>query len=313
MDFQETRSLFLLRCTVFSAVLLILLPAVALALKNGDLVVIQRNADLRVSGKVVGKVIAGEVLRVHGVRGEWVEVGDQTRGWVRTDNVLGEQAGLEHIGQLIEATPDDAKLWITRARMRMSLEGVREPELSQRLAAAEADLSEARQRAPGNAEVPYQEAHIALRRSEFDRALTKLDEAIALDPKDARLFAERARLHMRRGNRAEAMPDFEQVVSLKQADAAMYNYLAWWYATSTDSAVRNGKTAVKYATKACELTHYNNYAFVDTLAAAHAEDSDFPNAIRWQDEAIRICNDPVVKPSLEARLKQYRLDQPFRE
>lgn len=295
------------------AVLIALMPASALALKSGDVVVIKQDADLKISGKVVGKVKAGEVSRVHGVRGVWVEIGDKTRGWVRTDNVLSQEAALEHVGTLLKSKPEDAGLWITRARMRLSLQGVQEPELSERLAAAEADLAEARQRAPKNAEVPYYEALIALRRNEADEAMAKLDEAIALDPKDARWVAERGRQHLTRGERAKAMQDFEQVVSLKQADAAMYNNLAWWYATSNDSAVRDGKQAVKYATEACEVTHYDNYAFVATLAAAYAEDADFPNAIRWQEEAIRICNDPTVKPSLEERLKQYRLNQPYRE
>lgn len=294
-------------------ILVVVASTPALALKPGDVVVVKQDAEMKVSGKVVGKVKAGEMWRVHGVRGAWVEVGEQTRGWVRTDNVLSEQDALDHVTKLIEEMPGDASLWITRARMRMSTQGLREPERSRRLESAEADLAEARKQAPANAEVRYYGALIELRRNEIDTALAKLGEAIELDPKDARFFAERGRLLSQRFRKAEAMQDFEQVVALKQADALIYNNLAWWYATSTDSAVRDGAKAVKYATEACEMTHYNNFGYVDTLAAACAEAGDFPGAIRWQEEAIKICNDPTEKPRCEARLKQYRLNQPYRE
>jgi tetratricopeptide (TPR) repeat protein len=297
----------------FMAAVFALPPTVALAIKSGDVVVIKQDADMKVSGKVVGRVKAGEMWKVHGVRGAWVEVGEKTKGWVRTDNVLGEQAALEHVSKLIDEEPGEAKLWITRARMRMSTQGLRGEELSQRLKAAEADLREARKQAPANGEVRYYQALIELRRSELDEALTKLNEAIDLNDKDARFFAERARLLMRNNRETEAMQDLEQVVALKAADAWTYNALAWRYATDYDSTVRDGAKAVKYATEACELTHYNNFAIVDTLAAACAEANDFPGAIRWQTEAIRICNDPGQKRSLEAKLKQYRLNQPYRE
>ena len=289
------------------------LPTSALAIKSGDVVVIKQDADMKVSGKVVGKVKAGEMWKVHGVRGAWVEVGEKTKGWVRTDNVLGEQEALEHVSKLIEEEPGEAKLWITRARMRMSTQGLRGEELSQRLDAADADLREAKKQAPANGEVRYYLAMIELRRNEPDDALAKLNEAIDLNDKDARFFAERARLLLRSNRETEAMQDLEQVVTLKAADAWTYNALAWRYATDYDSSVRDGAKAVKYATEACDLTHYNNYAYVDTLAAACAEASDFPGAIRWQTEAIRICNDPTQKRGLEEKLKQYRLNQPYRE
>jgi tetratricopeptide (TPR) repeat protein len=302
-----------MKTIVLIAALATLLPTVALAVKTGDVVVIKQDADMKVSGKVVGKVKAGEMWRVHGVRGAWVEVGEKTKGWVRTDNVLGEQEALEHVSKLIDEEPGEAKLWITRARMRMSTQGMRGEELLQRLQAAEADLREAQKQAPANGEVRYYQAQIDLRRNDVDSALTRLNEAIELSDKDARFFIDRGRLLLQQGRKREAMQDMEQVVTLKSADAWTYNNLAWWYATDYDSSVRDGAKAVKYATEACELTHYNNYAFVDTLAAACAEANDFPGAERWQNEAIKICNDPAQKRALEGRLKQYQLNQPYRE
>jgi tetratricopeptide (TPR) repeat protein len=296
-----------------AVVVLFLSPSLVWAVKPGDVIVIKQDAPLKVSGKVVGSVKSGEMLHVQSVRGAWVEVGEQTRGWVRTDNVLGQQESLEHIAKLLDDKPNDPALWITRAKMNLSTRGIREPELSRRLQAAENDLLEAARRAPANAEVRYYQAVIAVRRSQFDDALKKLGEAIELDSKDARFYAERGRLLQSQFRIVDAAEDYEQVVALGKANANMYNDLAWWYSTSNDSSLRDGVTAVKYATQACELTHYNNFMYVDTLAAACAEANDFPNAIHWQEEAIKICNDPTEKPACEARLKQYRLDQAYRD
>jgi tetratricopeptide (TPR) repeat protein len=240
-----------------------------------------------------------------------VQVGEDPRGWVRLDNVLTEQESLNHINDQIAAKPDDVNLRITRARMKLSAQGGRGSD--ERIDDAEEDLREALRRSPTNAEAHYYLAQVNLRRNDVNEALRELSKAIELNDKDARFFAERARLLLARNQKAEAMEDYEQVVSLKAADANTYNNLAWWYATSPDSTIRDGKKAVKYATEACELTHYNNFAYVDTLAAAYAEINDFPSAMRWQDEAIKVCNDPIQKRQCEERLKQYRLNQPYRE
>jgi Flp pilus assembly protein TadD len=296
-----------------SALLLLAFATPAWAVKRGDVVVIRQDADLKISGKVVGKVKAGDVSRVHSVRGAWVEVGETPRGWVRTDNVLTEDEGLAHVTELLDKDPKDATLLITRARMHLSLASGGEPELSQRLKSAESDLREAQRRSPENADVRYYQAQVELRRNDAEAALRKLNEAIDLNTKDGRYFAERGRLLERKQDRAGSLQDYEKAADLGAADAYMFNNLAWSYATSTDSAKRDGTKAVKYATRACELTHYDNYMYVDTLAAACAEDSDFPSAIRWQKEAIRICNDPIEKRRCEERLKMYQLNQPYRE
>lgn len=303
-----------LRRPIGNVLLLFLFAATpALAIKTGDIVVIKQDADMKVSGKVVGKVKAGEMWKVHGVRGAWVEVGEKSKGWVRTDNVLSEEAALEHVSKLIEENPGEAKYWIARARMRMSTLGLANSERSQQFDAAEADLREARKQAPASGEVRYYQALIALRRQQLDDALTNLNEAIDLNDKDARFFSARAGLLQQQGKQKEAMQDWEKVVSLEAADALTYNNLAWWYATDYDSSVRDGAKAVKYATEACELTHYNNYMYVDTLAAAYAETGDFASAERWQEEAIKLCSNSTQKKELEDRLKQYQLKQPYRQ
>jgi tetratricopeptide (TPR) repeat protein len=290
---------------VSSLLVLLLLTAPAWAVKKGDVVVIQDDAPLKVSGQVVGSVNAGDVLRVHAVRGAWVEVGEETRGWVRLTNVSSQQDALDRFSKLISERPADASLRLTRGQMFLS---------SDKLAAAEADFTAALDAEPMNAEAHYYLALLALKRKNSREALSRLDKAIELRDSDPRFFVERGRLRQEKNDIPGATEDFERVIELEAADALLYNLVAWWYATHPDGARRDAKKAVEYATKACELTHFDNWAFVDTLAAAYAEDGDFTNAVKYQEMAIRLCSDRYSrKYELEQRLKKYLLNEPYRE
>ncbi|MGA2656464.1 MAG: hypothetical protein ABSH34_02990 [Verrucomicrobiota bacterium] len=52
-------------------------------------------------------------------------------------------------------------------------------------------------------------------------------------------------------------------------------------------SVRHGQEAVAAATKACELAHWKEWSWVDTLAAACAEAGDFNRAIEFEEQALR--------------------------
>ena len=66
------------------------------------------------------------------------------------------------------------------------------------------------------------------------------------------------------------------------------------------------------ATKVCESTDWKQYLWLDTLAAAHAENGEFDEAQKWQLKAIDLA--PAhEKAELHARLELYKTGQPFRE
>jgi hypothetical protein len=93
-----------------------------------------------------------------------------------------------------------------------------------------------------------------------------------------------------------------------------YNLLAWIEATSADSSLRDGKEAVSLATKACELTRWSQWSWIDTLAAAHAESADFQHAIQYQEQALRTGNPPESEEkAMRERLALYKQSQPYRE
>ena len=116
------------------------------------------------------------------------------------------------------------------------------------------------------------------------------------------------------GQHANYVETLRQAILLDGKDAWCYNQLAWVQATCSDASVRNGKEAVAAATKACELTGWRNWQFVDTLAAACAEAGDFKRAVELQEQALR-TGAPIrsEQKAMQERVRLYKQSQPFRE
>ena len=83
-------------------------------------------------------------------------------------------------------------------------------------------------------------------------------------------------------------------------------------ATSPDSKLRDGERSLKLAKRACEVTEYKEAHILSTLAAACAENGDFPEAIRWSTEAVALGNRNVDE-QLAKELKSYEAGKPWRE
>jgi tetratricopeptide (TPR) repeat protein len=213
-------------------------------------------------------------------------------------------------------------------------------------AAAIADFSEAIRLAPEDPAAYIQRGYAHHERREADRAIEDFTTAISLKPDSGRAYFARALVHRRRGDFASALADATAAIehnprsdaslNLRAAihhqmgdfaaaladhraardidpdDAATLNHLAWLQATCPQDDIRDGQAAVRDAQRACELTAHHIAGYLDTLAAAHAEAGQFDDAIRWQEKAIELVEDPK-KPDYESRLALYRAGKPYRE
>jgi hypothetical protein len=90
--------------------------------------------------------------------------------------------------------------------------------------------------------------------------------------------------------------------------------LAWLLATCPDDQIRDGKNAVTLATKACDLSKWEKYEYVDTLAAAYAETGDFEQAVKYQKQAASMDGIPEDnRTNVQKRIELYLQHKPYRK
>jgi tetratricopeptide (TPR) repeat protein len=150
--------------------------------------------------------------------------------------------------------------------------------------------------------------------NQYDLAIADLSEAIRIAPNEKRLLNYRGWAWTKKKDFAKAMADYEEAIRCDPEDRSSLNNAAWLKATCPDQRFRNGRQAVELATKANDFLVEDSFAWLDTLAAAHAEAGDFDAAVRIQAQAIEMNpkDEEFVKGAKE-RLALYENHKPYRE
>ena len=124
---------------------------------------------------------------------------------------------------------------------------------------------------------------------------------------------ELGQVYLKQRRFADAMEAFRE--SADQGDADAENGLAWLLATCPNPGIRNGKKAVAYAQSFMAAGKGNDCTFLDTLAAAYAEDGQFTNAVSAEEKAIQLLGtgDKRYAEEFSSRLQLYQNDLPYHQ
>jgi tetratricopeptide (TPR) repeat protein len=143
--------------------------------------------------------------------------------------------------------------------------------------------------------------------------LADYSEALRLDPGRAAAYINRGVAWAARGEYDRALADYSEALRLDPRYADAYNNRAWLWATCPVAKHRDGKRAVASATRACELSGWNEADHIGTLAAASAEAGDFDAAVKWQSQANELYDDAGYEKNGDQRLRLYWEKRPYRE
>jgi len=177
-----------------------------------------------------------------------------------------------------------------------------------------ADLNEAEKYLPGDYVIYEIRGYCYDSRVNADKCLKDFNKAIELNPADVTALYGRAGVYSQTGSCMDAIQDFEKVIRLRPQAVGAYNLLAWLLATCPDDALRDGKRAVELATRACDMSQWTNYAYVDTLAAAYAETGDFDSAVKYQKQAAGMTDVPADnRTNVQNRIELYLKHEPYRK
>lgn len=153
------------------------------------------------------------------------------------------------------------------------------------------------------------------RRNEIDKAFRDWNRVTELNANQVEAYLGRSHAYLQQKDHVKAAEEMAKMAQLesKHPDDA-FNSLAWLQATCPDKRARNGIAAVQAATKACEMTKWNNEAYIDTLAAAYSEVGDFDKAMKFQQHAMQMtAQDSQDWPEMKKRFRLYQEHKPYRE
>ena len=119
-------------------------------------------------------------------------------------------------------------------------------------------------------------------------------------------------VQFRQGKFVEAAAHCNEAIRLDPGYAESLNNRTMMLAACPEAKYRDGQRAVESATRACELTVWQQPGHLDTLAAAYAEAGDFDAAVAWQTRAIGFLKDETKQDDYRSRLVLYQAKKPYR-
>jgi tetratricopeptide (TPR) repeat protein len=181
-------------------------------------------------------------------------------------------------------------------------------------AEAEAEYTAALQLKPDDAVIRTALA-FAAQQVENEENRTNLNNGL-MDQLPPEVHVQIAVMQAKQGKFQNAVGHYLEALRLKPDAPEVLNNLAWLLATCPDAPVRDGAQAVKYAERACKLTHYKQTIMVGTLAAAYAEAGRFDEAISMAEKACTLAAAAGEQGLLQKNqelLALYQKHQPYHE
>src|SRR5262249_39679818 len=108
------------------------------------------------------------------------------------------------------------------------------------------------------AQLTFRQGMAALDQQDYDEAIRLLSRSLK-DYKAPAAYSARGLAYYHKKEYARAIGDYGEAIRLDRNDALTLNNLAWVLGTCPDDKVRDGKRAVEYATRACELSRWNRF------------------------------------------------------
>jgi tetratricopeptide (TPR) repeat protein len=179
---------------------------------------------------------------------------------------------------------------------------------------AQAEFNKAIELDPKHPDAYAAYASLFLLRGKSKVAISILDQAIEADPQNPESRGNRAIVFLSMGKYDKALDDLGEVIRFAPNSARALRERAWILVTCPDAKIRNVDEALASATRACELTGWNEPQTLMTLAAACSESGDFAGAIEWQQKAFELLPEKSPERREYRRLlERYRASKPFRQ
>jgi Flp pilus assembly protein TadD len=169
---------------------------------------------------------------------------------------------------------------------------------------------------PNNPEVHRSLAQALAQEGNLTEAIVHWEKALELQPEDVTARDSLGAVLAQQGRLAEAVAQWQQSLQYDSDDGNALSNLGWVLSTAPEDSMRNGPQALEFARRASQMAQDNNPMILRTLAAAYAENGQFPEAIDVASRGVQIALDqenPAVAEELRRNLTLYRAKTPLRD
>jgi tetratricopeptide (TPR) repeat protein len=213
---------------------------------------------------------------------------------------------VEQFSKVLELNPDNSA-----ARLQLGVLRARQGKYDDAVAA----FSEVLRRDPENISAHNNLGNVLTLQGKQEEAVKHFEKAVQINPHHAGAHNNLALAYKKLGRTADAIAQYREAIRLNPEQAEALNNLAWTLATDPNPEYRNGAEAVQLATRACELTRYQNPVALATIAAAYAETGHFPEAVSFAEQAIEIAksSQSPLTTRLQNMLGSFQARQAYRE
>jgi tetratricopeptide (TPR) repeat protein len=140
-----------------------------------------------------------------------------------------------------------------------------------------------------NAETHYNLGNAFLRKRQLDDAIAHYRKAVEILPDYAEAHSNLGIAFQLQGRSVEAIDEYERTLGIAPQSLPTRNNLARLLATCPDLSLRNGARAVQVAQEAVQLSDGGDPTIFRTLAAAYAENNQFPEAVAAAERALQLA------------------------
>jgi len=150
----------------------------------------------------------------------------------------------------------------------------------------------------------------------LDKAIAQFEKCLSMAPDFAEAHHDLANALRRKGRYRDAIAHYESALRIDPQSVLTMNNLGWILATCAEPSVRNGARAVEVAARAELLSGGGDPLILHTLAAAYAENGQFPQAIETAQRALQLAEQQkksILLRALPYEIALYQTDLPYHE
>ena len=169
---------------------------------------------------------------------------------------------------------------------------------------------------PGYALAHFNLGNAFVQKSNLDAAITQYEQALKIAPDLEPAQKSLGYALLQKGLSDEAVAHYERAFEINPGNAGLCNRLAWRLATHPQASIRNGSKAVELAQQLNRFSSGSDPTVLQTLAAAYAENKQFPKAISTAQQALQLASarsNAALADSLHKQIACYQSGLAFRD